>query len=81
MNWQDLILSAAQIIFVVGLIPSIRSSDKPAIATSLLSAFGLALIAIVDLSLGLWFAATVVAITAVQWIILAIQKRSEHERA
>lgn len=74
MHWQDPVLTAAQIIFIVALLPSILSMDKPALVTSLLNGVITTSIAAVYISFSLWFAAASAGLNSICWIILAIQK-------
>ena len=74
MQWQDLVFTIGQIIFIISLIPSIISKDKPALATSVITAIVLFVFAYVDFSLSLYFASVAVAATGVGWTVLAYQK-------
>jgi hypothetical protein len=72
-GWQDLVLAAGSISFALALIPTIRSTSKPAITTSITTAFWLLAFAFVDQSLSLWFGCVCTIITAIMWIVLAVQ--------
>lgn len=74
MFWQDLILTIGNVIFIIALVPSILSKDKPAILTSILSFLVLMSFAGVYVSLSLWASAVFIFITSILWLILAIQK-------
>ena len=74
MAWQDYILTIGTILFIVALIPSVFSKDKPAFTTSLLTGSVLAVFAFVYLSLSLWLTTITVSITSLTWLILAYQK-------
>jgi hypothetical protein len=74
MSWQDLVLSTGTVVFIFALLPSIFSTDKPAVATSLSTGSVLAVFTFVYFSLELWFGAATTSITAVLWFVLAIQK-------
>jgi len=74
MQWQDIIISLAQICLFFALIPSLRSKDKPALSTSASTSFLLGVIAICLFTLELWFAGITAAMVSVAWAILAIQK-------
>jgi hypothetical protein len=74
MLWQDLVLTGGSTIFVIALIPSVMSKDKPASSTSLMTGSVLIVFAFVYLTLSLWFSAVTTAITGVLWFILASQK-------
>jgi len=74
MQWQDIVISVAQIGFVFALIPSIKSSDKPSITTSAMYASLVTIITICFLTLHLWFSALTAAMGAISWMILVVQK-------
>ena len=74
MAWQDYILTIGTILFIIALIPSIFSKDKPALATSLLTGSVLAIFAFVYATLSLWLTTITVSITSITWLILAYQK-------
>jgi hypothetical protein len=76
MVWQDVVLTAGSIAFIIALAPSILSKDKPALATSLLTGTVLAIYAIVYVTLSLWLTAITVAFTSLTWFILAYQKHT-----
>lgn len=75
MSWQDLTLGAVSIIFVIALVPTLRSRDLPPVSTSAITATGLYANAIVFITLGLWFATLTCFAGAVAWSILARRKR------
>jgi len=72
--WQDAVLTAGSLIFMLALLPSILGEDKPAPWTSLTTAATLYVFAAVDLTLGLTFTALTTAATATLWMALLIQK-------
>jgi len=74
MLWQDGVLTGGSIIFVIALVPSVMSKDKPALSTSLMTGSVLIVFAFVYLTLSLWFSAVTTAITGMLWFILAAQK-------
>jgi hypothetical protein len=74
MNWQDLIFTIGQFIFVIALIPTIRGKDKPAFITSLITTIILFSFAATYLTLKLWGSAIFASLNATAWVILAIQK-------
>jgi hypothetical protein len=75
----DLILGIVNAIFAVSMLPTVihqfrvRSSSVPLIS-SLITFGGLALIAVVFYSLGLWYSAAAVAMTATTWGLIAVQR-------
>ena len=80
MSWQDIVLSAANFVFIVALLPAVLSKEKPPVSTSLMTGTALAVIAAVNASLDLWFASGVVSVTATLWFILAVQQWKRHHR-
>lgn len=71
---QDFILTVGTLAFIVALIPTIRSSAKPALSTSLLTLGVLLIFSAVYASLGLWFSAATAIANGACWLILAVQK-------
>ena len=74
MIWQDIVISIAQVFFVVALIPSIRGKDKPALVTSIMNTILVSAIAATQLTLNLWFSALTALAIAAGHLILTIQK-------
>ncbi len=75
MRWQDLVISVCQLFFVIAMIPSIRSNDKPALTTSIMNVILVAIITVCLFTLKLWFSSFTAALVGLTWSILAIQKR------
>jgi uncharacterized membrane protein len=76
--WQDYIFTIGSLFFIVGLIPALRSVDKPPVKTSLITGFWLAVFALTYISLGLYLSMVVTAITSFCWFTLAWQKYRTH---
>lgn len=74
MRWQDIVISVAQLCFIIAMLPSIKSNDKPAVATSVMNVVLVAVIATCMLTLRLWFSAFTALTIASTWAILAVQK-------
>lgn len=74
MLWQDGVLTGGSAIFVIALVPSVISKDKPALSTSLMTGSVLIVFAFVYVTLSLWFSAVTTAIIGILWFILATQK-------
>ena len=72
--WQDIVLGVGQLLFLVALIPSLRSEDKPALGTSVMTGALLTVFAVVYLTLGLLFSTISSLIIALGWWTLAFQK-------
>jgi hypothetical protein len=80
MSWQDIILSVGNLLLGIALIPSIISSHKPALLTSLLQGCILLTFGIVYASLGLWVSVGAISLSVVLWFVLVVQKyRQEHD--
>lgn len=79
--WQDYVLAVGAFFFSIALIPSLRSQDKPAVLTSILTAVTLAVFAVTFATLNLWLSAIAEAIGVVCWSVLAwqvvLQKRKQ----
>ncbi len=75
MRWQDIVISICQIFFVVAMIPSIRSNDKPAFSTSVMNVILVGIIVVCLFTLNLWFSSITAAMVGLTWSVLAIQKR------
>lgn len=73
MRWQDIILSIGSLAFSIALIPTIRAYEKPAISTSLMTAFFLGTFVVVDMTLNLPFAAVTNVLAVILWTVLAVQ--------
>lgn len=80
MFWQDYIFTAGSIIFIIALLPSVFSKDKPALSTSLMTGTVLAIFAFNYTTLSLWFSATSTALTSATWFFLAVQKYSADKK-
>lgn len=74
MIWQDWVFGIGTIIFSIALLPSILSKEKPAISTSIPTGSILALFALTQASLSLWFASGMSLVAAFLWFTLALQK-------
>lgn len=74
MPWQDIVIAVGQWVFLAALFPSLLSSDKPALATSLLTGGILAVFAAAYFSLGLVTSALSTVLVSAGWLTLAFQK-------
>lgn len=79
--WQDWTLSIGSFFFAAALVPSIRTTDKPAVLTSLITGSWLGVFTVVYGSLSLWRSVVATALTAVLWFVLAAQKMIQQKRA
>ncbi len=81
MRWQDIVISIAQLCFIIAMIPSIRSNDKPASSTSIMNIILVTVIATCLLTLKLWFSALTAIAIATTWAVLAVQKINIDKKA
>lgn len=82
MRWQDIVISIVQIGFVIAMIPSITSKNKPALATCVMNVVFVCIVTFCLLTLELWLSAVTAAAVAFTWGILAVQKINDksHKR-
>ena len=73
MKWQDAVFALGEIVFMIGLIPSLISEDKPSAITSVMTGVMLCGFLTVHASYKLWIAFTLCAVTAGLWFVLAGQ--------
>jgi hypothetical protein len=73
-TWQDLMLSAGNIVFCITLIPMLRQPERPPLLTCIPT--GLALVGggFVFASLHLWITALTQTIAGLQWLALVFKK-------
>jgi hypothetical protein len=74
MSTPDIIITAVAIMFILCVIPAIRSAQKPPVATSAPLLIGLTTIAIVYASLGLMLGAITTFAQAVLWGVVMVQR-------
>ena len=74
MSWQDGLFFIGSIALGLGLLPSIWSSDKPAVKTSLVTATVLASFCVAYVTLHLWAATIGTALDTLGWLVLLVQK-------
>ncbi|MEX1027637.1 MAG: hypothetical protein WD049_06480 [Candidatus Paceibacterota bacterium] len=79
--WQDIVFSLGQVLFVVALLPSVFSKDKPALSSSLMTGCILATFGITYASMGLYWSAGTAAAIAATWFVLAVQKFLMNQKA
>lgn len=78
-HWQDIVIAIGSLIFAAALMPSVLSKDKPALWTSVTTGFVLAVFTVTYASLSLWYATFTTSLAALLWIVLAIQKLTQHQ--
>lgn len=74
MHSQEVVFFIGQMIFNISLLPSIFSNDKPALATSLITAVVIFVYVYTYTTLSLWVTAVSVFTTGALWAVLAYQK-------
>lgn len=74
MDWQDIALTVAGVLFFPSLIPMIRAEAKPPLKSSLGTLLGLSIIQSVNVSMAWWVATVTNALTMSAWATLVIQK-------
>jgi hypothetical protein len=79
MSWQDTVLSIGSLLLAASLIPSVVSSDKPAISTSILTGSILFIFSVVYATLSLWAAVFANSLSVTLWFVLAAQKYRQHQ--
>ena len=72
--WQDMVFAVGNLSFAIALVPSLRSEEKPHLATSVLTAAWLYAFAATYSTLGLPFSAAISVVLATLWAALAIQR-------
>lgn len=77
MTWQEIVLALGQILFLVALIPSIVTNDKPEIYTSVMTGLVALSISITYITLHIKLASIMAFLNFVAWSILAIQKHRQ----
>lgn len=74
MPWQDIVLTIGNLFLAASLIPSVISSDKPALTTSLMTGTILFTFGIVYITLSLWASVFAISFSVILWFVLAVQK-------
>ncbi|MSQ29288.1 MAG: hypothetical protein EXR68_02220 [Dehalococcoidia bacterium] len=69
MAWQDVVLFVGGFILAGGIVPAVRSVEKPPVATTLTLVVVVGIFIFVFVSLGLWLTALS---AAVQWVLWAV---------
>jgi Ni,Fe-hydrogenase I cytochrome b subunit len=79
--WQDGVIASAQLAFLLAMVPTVVGASKPALATCAMTAVLVAVVAVTQLTLGLWYTFLMTASHAVLWSILAVQVISMRQKA
>ena len=74
MPWQDWVFFLGGLIVLVSLLPTIRGTQKPALATSLTTFVLVAIFAVTMASMNMWLSALINAAISLAWGVLALQR-------
>ncbi len=77
MSIQECIFVLGSIIFIVALLPSVYSKNKPDTKTSLMTGTVLTVFGVTYISMDFYFAAVTSLVTAALWFTLYTQKKVE----
>jgi hypothetical protein len=80
-TWQDWVFTIGGLFVLVGLLPTIRGDQKPALATGAMTCGLVAVFAVTMATLGLWFSAMTNAMISVAWGVLALQRYRQDVQA
>ncbi len=72
--WQDYLFLVGGVVFIVSLLPSLFSKDKPNWLTSVTTSFFLFCYVVAYFTLCLKFAAVTTLVTAGIWLVMFVQK-------
>lgn len=84
MLWQDMVITASQIFFLLALIPTIKSPDeKPPLTTAATTAFFMSTLVPTVFTLELYLSASVTALLAAGWWTIAWQvwRKRHHNKS
>lgn len=73
MAWQDVVLFVGGFVLAGGIVPTIRSLEKPPVSTTLTLVVMLAIFVVVFVTLGLWLTALSVLIQGSLWAVVLAQ--------
>lgn len=74
MRWQEIVLALGQIVFIIALLPSVFSKDKPEIWTSIITGTVALSISITYATMSIPLASVSAFFNFVFWSLLAYQK-------
>lgn len=74
MIWQDVVLAGGGFVLTLGLVPMLRSTERPPLRTSLTLLVVLSSYVLTLATLGLWISAAGTALQAAIWGVLAVQR-------
>lgn len=73
MAWQDVVLFVGGFVLAAGIVPAIRGTEKPPVATTLTLVVMLAIFGAVFVTLGLWLTAIAVFVQGSLWAVVLTQ--------
>ncbi len=74
MAWQDWVLALSNVILGLSLIPTIRSHDKPALSTGIITTVLVGVVAATMLTMELWLTAAITFVNSGAWGVITVQK-------
>lgn len=74
MNWRDVTIAVAQWVFVFGLIPMVRDTQKPTLYAAVPTTAALTANTVALCASGLWLGGLTCGIAAILWGVLAVQR-------
>ena len=73
--WQDWVIVTVQTVFAFSLLPTVfHPTQKPTLSTAVITVGCIFVMVFIFATLSLWFAATMAAVNALLWAILAFQR-------
>ena len=73
-TWQDLVVSGAQVVLFLALLPALRHEEKPSLMTSIPTMVALLGMVVAFYSLELWWSSGMTLLVALEWWELALQR-------
>lgn len=72
-NWQDWVFAVGEVVFLIGLLPTVFADEKPAPLTSFPTAAMLYAFVVVQYSYRNWMTLVLSLVTASLWVVLGVQ--------
>ena len=80
MRWQDIVIAIAQVCFILALIPTMTSKDKPPLITCVMNVILVVIISFCLFTLHLWLGGVTAVAIGVTWAFIAFQKFNLNKR-
>mgnify|MGYP000335403361 CR=1 FL=1 len=77
--WQDYVVSIAQIMLVIGIVPIVFSDEKPPLSSSSTTSTALLIMGFSFMTLGLVLSTIFTLVCAVLWVTLFVQKVTKYK--